>query len=157
MISEDRLNDIADFKSRNISTKIFTEIDSEFVKSIQRDFTDSCIFQVSLSDGTYVFEESDQIIFGEDSVFVRQFRVGEVYTKNNGETDAELNYLAHKFSYKEIKSIGYEVSNDKSRLIFELEDGRIVTSVGVPDNGELVILSARLDNIITDNNNPFIN
>lgn len=157
MISEDSLKAIEVFKSRNVSTKIFTEIDSEFIKNIQRDFKDSCIFQVSLRDGNYVFEESDQIIFGEDSLFVRQFRVGKIYTKDNGETDAELNHLELKFSYKEISSISYEIGSNKSHLIFELEVGGNITSVDVPDNEELILLSAQLDSIITDNNNPFVN
>jgi hypothetical protein len=151
MISTKALESISGYRERTINVKIYSVNDQDFLSRLKRDFTDECSFEVSLSDGESPFGQDDQIIFGQTSIYIQQFRIGEIYVKDNGSTDAKVDTKRYVCKYDEISGITATSAFDREYLLIHLKKGDIITSVGIPTNKSVSMLANDLHSIITEN------
>lgn len=90
------------------------------------------LLSLKISDGQVIFNQSDEIIVGEETVYWYISRVGEFYTKSNGEFDAE--HIGEEFVIKvaEIKSWKAILQGDVCYLELETSNSDRYSSVHVP-------------------------
>lgn len=77
---------------------------------------------IEISDKEFIFSQSDTIIVGEQTFYWYQSRLGEFYTKSNGEVDAEHESEELIISINEIETWRAVVEKEKCPLELRLKN-----------------------------------
>lgn len=92
--------------------------DSKYI-SIKR--INNSEFDIIIDNGNYAFKEFDQIKISGDNYYIKSYRVGEVYTKDNGSMDATL--ITNEYYFKKSEIVNFEINDHqaKTQLLIRLQ------------------------------------
>lgn len=87
---------------------------------------------LKISDGQVIFNQSDELLIGKQTIYWYISRVGEFYTKSNGEFDAE--HIGEEFIIQvaDIKTWRAVVVDEVCYLELETDKKEIYSSVHIP-------------------------
>lgn len=139
---------IPNYKSKNLSIYVFNETDADFLISFRKKYNDNFVFKITLNDGVPIFSQYDQIFFGEKIVGFSHFRIGEVYTKDNGSIDAKSNHSEFSVIYTDIFKVDVICESNKNFLRFNLKSREHIDSVLIPEDSNLSSITIRINEII---------
>lgn len=93
---------------------------------------ENLLYRININDGEIIFNQSDEIIIGNDTVYWYISRVGNFYTKSNGEFDAE--HIGETFNFKRSDVKHWKTICIQTTLFFEAEmkNGDTYHSIGIP-------------------------
>lgn len=80
--------------------------DSKYI-SIKR--IDNFEFDIVINNDNYAFKEFDQIKINGENYYIKSYRVGEVYTKDNGSIDATL--ITNEYHFKKSEIVNFEIND----------------------------------------------
>ncbi len=142
------LNTVPVFESKYIKFALFRDDDLILLQRLSDDYKDEFISRIILDDKEFITNQKDELFFGKDSILIRQFRIGEAYTKDNNSMDVRLIVNNFCFKYLEIESVTIFNKMQKSKLCFNLKNSNSIESINISDTTNLNIVSEYINKII---------
>lgn len=80
-------------------------------------------FEIKIDNGDYSLKESDILNVSEGKNYnLKTFRIGEIYTKDNGSMDANLITKEYHFTKDEIENFEINLLPNKVQLVIRLKN-----------------------------------
>lgn len=142
------LNTLPVFESKYIKFALFREDDLILLQRLSDEYKDEFISKIILDDKEFITNQKDELLLGKNSILIRQFRIGEVYTKDNNSMDVRLIVNNFCFKYHEIESVTIFNEMQKSKLCFNLKNSNSIESINIPDTSNLSIIFEYINKIL---------
>lgn len=98
------------------------EFKSKYISIIQNGQNQ---FEIELNNGDYSLNESDFIKIDGESYHLKTFRIGEVYTKDNGSIDATLEVKEYFLKKSEVEDFVINNTSNNIQLSIRLKNKTI--------------------------------
>ncbi len=83
-------------------------------------------FEINIDNGDYSLKESDILkVSGRENYNLKTFRIGEIYTKDNGSMDATLVTKEYHFNKSDVENFEINPLPNKVQLVIRLKNEAI--------------------------------